>query len=390
MNVKTYSKMIKLHSDSNKFNDTINNDNNFSPFTIIYNKTLLEIAVIHNNFDAYKLLIKHSKFKSLMSKSETRRYFLSHIAERISECEWEKNKRYLYALFDIDYIFTTYDLIYFKSNYNIFMEIFNRMNNIDYKGLLKIIEVYNENIKLELLEIIIKYCKNNNILLTIVDFESCILNCLDKGNATCLEIISENGYNISMIKSRPIISYILNHNYRYNDFLINYLLYQKWYYNLNLFDYIQPSQNYYNIDKLLIIKKNHNKLKIQFKTFKDTDNLHFISIVMNSLTNFNSYTNTSLSPKNLLKVINSFYYLLQIAEENNVTNMIESLPKKFYNKSIEIYNIQPNNYTDQIKYYLKDFMKIMIVSKQTQTEDFKNLLKLVFTENELEQILQVS
>jgi hypothetical protein len=34
-------------------------------------------------------------------------------------------------------------------------------------------------------------------------------------------------------------------------------------------------------------------------------------------------------------------------------------------------------------------MKIMVASKQTQTDDFKNLLTLVFTKNELEQISQV-
>jgi hypothetical protein len=72
--------------------------------------------------------------------------------------------------------------------------------------------------------------------------------------------------------------------------------------------------------------------------------------------------------------------------------MISSIPIKFYTKSIEIYNTPTTtpintNYTDKIKYYLKEFMKIMVASKQTQTDDFKNLLTLVFTKNELEQIL---
>ena len=34
-------------------------------------------------------------------------------------------------------------------------------------------------------------------------------------------------------------------------------------------------------------------------------------------------------------------------------------------------------------------MTIMVASKQTQTDDFKNLLTFVFTKNELEQISQV-
>lgn len=48
MSSKSYYKMIKLHS--NKFNDTMNNDNKFSPFTRIHYKTLLETAVIYDNF----------------------------------------------------------------------------------------------------------------------------------------------------------------------------------------------------------------------------------------------------------------------------------------------------------------------------------------------------
>jgi hypothetical protein len=106
--------------------------------------------------------------------------------------------------------------------------------------------------------------------------------------------------------------------------------------------------------------------------------------------NYNNYYN----PVNLVKIIKCIYFLLDLAKENNVTDMISSISKKFYSKSIEIYNTPTTtptqtNYTDKIKYYLKEFMKIMVASKQTQTDDFKNLLTLVFTKNELEQISQV-
>ena len=113
---------------------------------------------------------------------------------------------------------------------------------------------------------------------------------------------------------------------------------------------------------------------------------------MNVLTNFNGIMNNSYyNPKNLVKIVECINFLLEIAKENNVTNMISSIPKKFYDKSIEVYNTQPNNNTDKIKYYLKKFMTIMIASKQTQTQTghFKHLLTLVITQNELEQISQV-
>ena len=112
---------------------------------------------------------------------------------------------------------------------------------------------------------------------------------------------------------------------------------------------------------------------------------------MNVLTNFNGVMNNSYyNPKNLVKIIECINFLIEIAKKNNVTNMISSIPKKFYDKSIEVYNTptttQTNtNYTEKIKYYLKEFMTIMIASKQTQTDDFKNLL----TKNELPQISQV-
>ena len=69
--------------------------------------------------------------------------------------------------------------------------------------------------------------------------------------------------------------------------------------------------------------------------------------------------------------------------------MIESLPIHFYNKSLGIYNNQNlNNQKNNVhlKCCLKEFMSIMLASKQTQTEDFKNLMLYVFTEDELKQI----
>jgi hypothetical protein len=392
MSNKSYYKMIKLHS--NKFSDTMNNDNKFSPFIRIHYKTLLETAVIYDNFDAYTLMIKQTTFKSLMSKPEQMNMsFIINIAERISECEWERNKRYLDILFDINYNFTHYHLDYFRNNYNIFMEIFNRINNIDYKKLLERIDIFDDNIKLELLEIIIKYYKTNNIPLTINNFKYCILSDIRKGNINCLEIISKNGYDISMIDSKPIIYYIFNKYYgKFNEYLINYFLSQKWHYNLNFFDYIEKGIiKYYTFEIMLVnLSQNHNKLKIQFETIKDNDNFYFISYVTYTLINFNNIYYNKPSRKNLLQIIKSFYYFLKLAEENNVTNMIESLPIKFYNKSLEIYNNQnlnnQSNNIKQLKCCLKEFMSIMLASKQTQTEDFKNLILYVFTEDELKQI----
>jgi hypothetical protein len=194
-----------------------------------------------------------------------------------------------------------------------------------------------------------------------------------------------------MINTVPTITYLLN--YRLNEYLITYLLSQNWYYNLNLFDNIGKT-GYYIIDKLLIIKENYTRFKIQFETIKDTNNLYFDSIIMNALTHFNGMNNNNYyNPVNLVKIIKCIYFLLDLAKENNVTDMILSISKKFYSKSIEIYNTPttttPTNYTDKIKYYLKEFMTIMVASKQIQTDDFKNLLTLVFTKNELEQISQV-
>ena len=225
------------------------------------------------------------------------------------------------------------------------------------------------------------------------NIEYCIKQNIQEGNITCLNILLKNGYNISMINTVPTIAYLLS--YRLNEHLITYLLSQNWYYNLNFFDYIGKS-GYNIIEKLLIIKQNYTRFKIQFETIKDTNNLYFDSIIMNELTNFNGMNNNNYyNPVNLVKIIKCIYFLLDLAKENNVTNMIESISKKFYTKSIEIYNTPTTptttqtNYTDKIKYYLKEFMTIMVASKQTQTDDFKNLLTLIFTKNELEQISQV-
>lgn len=385
MTTKSYYKMIQLHSD--KFIDTMNNDKKFVYYSDIYGKSFLTHSIIYDNFDAYLSMIQHVSFKLDMTKPDISRHFLRYIAERVSECEWERNRRYIDALFDIDYNFTINDLLYFKSSYNIFMEIFYRMNNIDYKKVLDIIHILDDDIKIKLLELIIKHYKNNNMVIPTNNIEYCVKHNINNGNITCLEILSKNGYNISIINTVPTIAYLLD--YKCNDHLITYLLSQNWHYNLNLFDHIQKI-GYHIIDKLLIIKENYTKFKIQFETIKDTENLYFISIVMNVLTNFNGIMNNSYyNPKNLVKIVECINFLIEIAKENNVTNMISSIPKKFYDKSIEVYNTQPNNNTDKIKYYLKKFMTIMIASKQTQTGHFKHLLTLVFTQNELEQISQV-
>lgn len=385
MTTKSYYKMIQLHSD--KFIDTMNNDKKFVYYSDIYGKSFLTHSIIHDNFDAYLSMIQHSSFKLDMSKPDISRHFLRYIAERVSECEWERNRRYIDALFDIDYNFTIDNLMYFKSSYNIFMEILYRMNNIDYTKILERIHILDDDIKIKLLELIIKHYKNNNMVIPTNNIEYCVKHNINNGNITCLEILSKNGYNISIINTVPTIAYLLD--YKCNDHLITYLLSQNWHYNLNLFDHIQKI-GYHIIDKLLIIKENYTKFKIQFETIKDTENLYFISIVMNVLTNFNGIMNNSYyNPKNLVKIVECINFLLEIAKENNVTNMISSIPKKFYDKSIEVYNTQPNNNTDKIKYYLKGFMTIMIASKQTQTGHFKHLLTLVFTQNELEPISQV-
>jgi hypothetical protein len=121
---------------------------------------------------------------------------------------------------------------------------------------------------------------------------------------------------------------------------------------------------------------------------------------MDALTLFNSnYYSSYYLPhqKSLPNYWATLYYLLQIADENNVINMIESLPKKFYEQANEVYNFpnlsnQANKklitqpYVNAIKPIIKEFMSIMLASKQTQTEDFKNLLKQVFTTEELAQI----
>ena len=385
MTTKSYYKMIQLHSD--KFSDTMNNDKKFVYYSDIYGKTFLTHSIIHDNFDAYLSMIQHVSFKLDMTKPDISRHFLRYIAERVSECEWERNRRYIDALFDIDYNFTINDLMYFKSTYNIFMEILYRMNNIDYTKILDRIHILDDDIKIKLLELIIKYHKKNNLEIPTSNIECCVKQNIHEGNITCLNILLKNSYNISMINTVPTIAYLLD--YRLNDHLITYLLSQNWHYNLNLFDHIKKI-GYHIIDKLLIIKENYTKFKIQFETIKDTENLYFISIVMNVLTNFNGIMNNSYyNPKNLVIIIECINFLLEIAKKNNVTNMISSIPKKFYDKSIEVYNTEPNNNTDKIKYYLKKFMTIMIASKQTQTGHFKHLLTLVFTKNELEQIAQV-
>ena len=391
MTTKSYYRMIQLHSD--KFIDTMNNDKKFVYYSDIYGKTFLTHSIIHDNFDAYLAMIQHSSFKSDMTKPEISRHFLKYIAERVTECEWERNRRYIDALFDINYNFTIDNLMYFKSTYNIFMEILYRMNNIDYTKILERIHILDDDIQIKLLELIIKHYKNNNMVIPTSNIEYCIKQNIQEGNITCLNILLKNGYNISMINTVPTIAYLLS--YRLNEHLITYLLSQNWYYNLNFFDYIGKS-GYNIIEKLLIIKQNYTRFKIQFETIKDTNNLYFDSIVMNALTNFNGMNyNNYYNPVNLVKIIKCIYFLLDLAKENNVTNMIESISKKFYTKSIEIYNTPTTptttqtNYNDKIKYYLKEFMTIMVASKQTQTDDFKNLLTLVFTKNELEQISQV-
>ena len=385
MTTKLYYKMIVFHSD--KFKDTIDNDKKFVYYADIYGKSLLSYSIIYNNYDAYISMIQQPSFKISMSKPDTSRHFLRHIAERVNECDWEKNRRFIDALFDIDFNFTINDLLYFKSSYNIFMEIFYRINNIDYKKVLDIIHILDDNITIKVLELIIKYHKKNNIEIPTNNIQYCVKHNIHEGNITCLNILLKNGYNISMINSIPVIAYLLD--YRLNDHLITYLLSQNWHYNLNLFDHIQKI-GYNIIEKLLIIKENYTRFKIQFETIKDTENLYFISIVMNVLTNFNGIINNRYyNPTNLVKIVECINFLLEIAKENNVTNMISSIPKKFYDKSIEVYNTEPNNNTDKIKYYLKKFMTIMIDTKQTQTGHFKHLLTLVFTKNELEQIAQV-
>ena len=348
-------------------------------------------------------MINHPKFKDYSSRS-----YLYYISERITESDWERNKRYFDALIGVDYNFNINDLSYFKLNYDIFMKAFEKINNIDYKQLLKSIAFYHDSIKVELLQKIIKYHKENNIQLIANDFERCIIEEISKGSITCLEIILKNGYNVSSINGKPLVCHTFQKYYsnqKNKESLIDYLLEKDWKYNLNLFDYIEkPYKSYsYKFDvnfNLLLIKKNHTKFREQFAIIKDTGNAYFNNFVVEVLLMFTSYYLTQISSKDIDKYWTSIYYLIQIANENNVTNMIETLPQNFYVQSNEIYNFPTlSNLANKklitvhnisyLKQIMKEFMSIMVASKQTQTEDFKNLMKKVFTVDEMKDLSQL-
>ena len=397
MSAKSYYKMIELHSD--KFIDTMKNDKKFSPYLSIYSKSLLQCAVMHDNFEAFVAMVNHPKFKDY-----TTRTYLYNISERIAESDWERNKRYFDALMSVDYNFTINDLSYFKTNYDIFMEALEKINNLDYKALLKNIPYYNDSIKVHLLEKIIKYHQDNGLQLIAYDFQNLILEEIRQGSITCIEIISKNGYDISTVNLKPLVCHIFDKYYsnqKNKESLINYLLEKNWKYNSNLFDYIEKPKIHYNgfsyTLSLLAIKKNHSKFKEQFTAIKDTGNAYFNNFVIDVLFMFTSYYLNQIPSKDLEKYWTNIYFLIQIANENNVTNMIETLPHKFYEQASELYNF-PNlsnvankkvisaYHITYLKQIMKEFMSIMIASKQTQTEDFKNLMKKVFTIVELQDL----
>ena len=220
--------------NNEKLIDLLTDDVNLNVNLRFRNKQLAEIAVIHNNFNAFSLIINHPKF----DKNIVNHKYIKRILERVSNYDCFENRKYLEELYKINYIFHRFDFNGIKNNEKIGLEIWERYpkdNYMDLENLLLTVQNpflfktifqyakdnFENNITPNVIERIltqIYWVNNLPILLELQKFGINIFNIGDRtGVVFCLENLRDSWRS----RKTTILDYISKQNIKYNKDIID-------------------------------------------------------------------------------------------------------------------------------------------------------------------------
>jgi len=351
--------MIEYHNHT-AFLEAIQNPK-FEPCKGLRYNGFISKAVEFNNFTAFKNLINHSK---LNPKDVIDKKFISRIIRRVCFCDSVDNRIYFDELMNSNF---PIDSSYLKDtviDYNIFIELFNKIDKTNFESLRNACNIHCKDIKI--FQTIFRYMKQHfpdkmtkeilDLIFLIPAFQSLQFSVIDS--------IKEEGYDIKFIQKKSTFSYLINSfrtsGYKLYSKLITYLLNQDISYENDLMEDIKISavngyyyHSYiYELNPFLFIKDNFSDLKKLYPNIgtKKTNLLFDICSVMlfSRITNVTDYLET----------------LLFAFENFSFQNPMDHLNQIFFSK------IKPDNF-----FFLKDFLLMLIHYGYEISDAKKNIIK---------------
>ena len=129
----------------------------FDPNGELRGTSLLTQCVKFNNFEGFKAIILHPKldFSKIIDKG-----YLYKILERM-KCDIPENRRYLELLFDVNYEFNISDLNLCVLNYELFTELFDKVDKSNFNKVKEINSYIDEHYDIRIFNDVCVYLKNN-------------------------------------------------------------------------------------------------------------------------------------------------------------------------------------------------------------------------------------
>jgi len=173
----------------------------FDPNGFLQSKSFIDQAVEFDNFKSFQKIINHEKFNSDALKSSE---FIQWIIKRVNDCDIPENRRYLEELFKINYKIPKYLLLSLKVE--LFMEIFDNMDKSDVDS----ISIFSKTLTNWVnFEYVFKYLKQTYNLTQEYVEDTFLKHIYENDLSKFLEVIKNQGYDVTMINNIPAPEYIL-------------------------------------------------------------------------------------------------------------------------------------------------------------------------------------
>lgn len=371
------------------------------------NKQLAEIAVIHNNFHAFSLIINHPK----LDKNKINHKYIKRILERVSNNDSFENRKYLEELYKINYIFHRFDFNGIKNNEKLGLEIWEKYpkdNYNDLENLLLSIENtflfktifqyakdnFENNITPNAIERILTqvYWTNNlPILLELQKFGIDIFNIGDRtGIVFCLENLRDSWRS----GKTTILEYISKQNIKYNKDIFDDFTSIIHYQNIG---HTRGSRNMFSIfcSYYYVLKTKYNNVDKDYSLPKKLLDKCFFDYGGNP---YQIHQNHNfLSEWQIYRVLDAINYCYQITEnKKNIFELFDDayinfIDNKISNEvNIPIDQVYENSYTlkQQLNCLLKELLNY---PEYKLTDKWKVLLikHKIFTKDEIENFIPV-
>jgi len=382
---KKVYEMIELHNNVD-LKSIIESDKKFNPNYCLYKKSFVHCAIYCDNFEAFQMLINHSKFDS---KALTNINWIEFALRRYSVGSNYENIRYLEEIIKNNIVLnSTY--IRCCPNVSTLQKIINNIDMTNPTNVIKDSLRYgvNDDIQLFILDNLLS-TKPELFTKQFVD-ANVLSYALNGSKIGLIELLKKYNIDTKTCNGKPCFLCPITYD-KIDQNLLKYLLNEKHFYNENLIDkkwfsFVNYMYSYNNIPKQLeVIIDNIDILKPCFERVAD-DNYELLNLIMSDLFNgkFAKYGIHYMKNKleSFKKII---HFLLRLNLQQNVFEKLLFLDKyegMFVHSDKKNYGFNVYN-QDQ-----RDFAKALLgcaLTYHQPTAQFKKIIDFAFTNSSVEQ-----